>query len=433
MSLMWSGPSRALQFHMDLFRDAKIARDDIRQVVGAVDADARFVVEPETTDDYDRHTRAGGQFALKRSELSRLEAGRMSEPLRQRLILQTAMGDADHPILEDGNTVGIRRDDFSKVLEPGNIVQTRVMLDVEYDMLNRGSTYYISHNMAETVTSAAANMGNEMLYETDLPSDCGVIVFEYPLIFPDIHPDTGEVDDNIRIPYRAIGWCRSLVGVRDETGVMKHVPGITWCIWSERESYTAIHLPSLVAAGMNEPDIDSPIQRWRIDSSGWAFGRAWKQTDEIVHDVQTWNELHMGGVVHSSVARMRRWMLALFRLTWQRIFVPDTYLPTRAERRRSIQLSRPLEDGYIKVLKLRREVEPSYAPVERDAFDSRYNHRWVVEGHWRRQHYPSLGPARNADGSFNHDSHRLIKIEPYVKGPDFAPLVVGQQIVAVVR
>ena len=40
-----------------------------------------------------------------------------------------------------------------------------------------------------------------------------------------------------------------------------------------------------------------------------------------------------------------------------------------------------------------------------------YSHRWLVSGHFRHQWYPS------------EQTHKVIWIEPYVKGPEGTPLV----------
>ena len=92
-----------------------------------------------------------------------------------------------------------------------------------------------------------------------------------------------------------------------------------------------------------------------------------------------------------------------------------------------------LEDGYVKILRLRREVEAEARGENVDSDEWRRDHQWIVRGHPRRQWFPSLGPARNEDGSFNQDSHRLIWIEPHVAGNPYGPLVIGHNVVAAVR
>jgi hypothetical protein len=81
---------------------------------------------------------------------------------------------------------------------------------------------------------------------------------------------------------------------------------------------------------------------------------------------------------------------------------------------------------------LRREFEAEQSGrSETDGFY--FDHSWIVRGHWRRQWYPSLGPARNPDGSFNQDSHRLTWIEAHQSGNPMAPLVIGHEVTSAVR
>ena len=140
------------------------------------------------------------------------------------------------------------------------------------------------------------------------------------------------------------------------------------------------------------------------------------------------------GETHQTVAYVRRFMLALWRFCWQRILVPETYRPSRHETKRALRAGLTLEDGYVKVLRLRRHVEAELRGETVDAGDPlAYDHQWIVRGHPRRQWFPSLGPARNDDGSFNIDSHRLIWIEPHLKGNPYAPVVIGHNVTAIVR
>ena len=89
---------------------------------------------------------------------------------------------------------------------------------------------------------------------------------------------------------------------------------------------------------------------------------------------------------------IRRWLLAYFRWTWQRIVVSVPHHPDRAAGRRMDRAGFDLIDGYVKVMRLRRTVELK-AHGER-WMASTSDHQWIVRGHWRRQWYRSLGPAR---------------------------------------
>jgi hypothetical protein len=124
----------------------------------------------------------------------------------------------------------------------------------------------------------------------------------------------------------------------------------------------------------------------------------------------------------------RRWFLAFMRLCWQEIIVRHPTHASRAETRRWYRAKKPILD--YTVLRLRRVVDPLYkTPGGGVSLDIRIR----VRGHWRRQYYPALGHARNPDGTMNPDSHRLIWIEPFWRGPEDAPLGPLHSATSVVR
>jgi hypothetical protein len=275
------------------------------------------------------------------------------------------------------------------------------------------------------------------LFPTDLPCPRGLIVFEYPLLIPDLHPETGETVPGLDMPVRAIAWGQEKVFARKpDVEELEPFDGIWYTLYTDAEAWQSLfvasvkrELPDEYAAyeGLYSDTGDrDPV--WCIDTSGWAFGKSWKRSLD-----PSPRESYPQGEIHDTVARVRRFILALFRFQWQRILVPQIYKPTRHEAKRASRIGMKLEDGYIKVLRLRRhvEMEARGEHVEPDPFT--YDHQWLVRGHWRRQWYPSLGPARTDDGSFNYDAHRLVWIEPFVKGNPYGPLVVGHAVTAVVR
>jgi len=58
-----------------------------------------------------------------------------------------------------------------------------------------------------------------------------------------------------------------------------------------------------------------------------------------------------------------------------------------------------------------------HEPTDTDTTGPRLTHRFLVRGHWTHQPY---GP--------NRALRRLIYIEPYVKGPDGAPLTTRDKV-----
>lgn len=120
--------------------------------------------------------------------------------------------------------------------------------------------------------------------------------------------------------------------------------------------------------------------------------------------------------VRTSVLGLWSFIQAFFRLANQRIVLRDRTLGDRKSRRR-LQRMAPETPGVL-VVRLRRTRSANGGEGESEVEWSR---RWIVGGHWRNQHYPTLGPPEDPD------AHRQIWISPYVKGPDEKPLVLHSE------
>lgn len=89
------------------------------------------------------------------------------------------------------------------------------------------------------------------------------------------------------------------------------------------------------------------------------------------------------------------------------LVMTEERLPRQARRQRE----RELRVSNVKVLHLRRPKHP--LPDDHEPQDANYSHRFIVDGHWRKQPY---GPRANP-------TYKQIWISPYVKGPDDKPLI----------
>jgi hypothetical protein len=372
MSVTWSGPSRALQFHLDLFE--------------RVDMIQRFL---DSHQDVPFHTSI------------------MPVGMQQRQRLMTASTGME------GDSTAYRKDEPDKAWEQEAFSKAAHILLAERKALNEGETHYVSSNVMAAVVAASETMEPEALYETDLPCPSGLIVFETPWVHDDLHPKTGEIQSGLHMPVRAISWTVS--NVKTESGFQL---GVCYCLYADNESFQAIYLPSYkkVISGTEDLsdllDTSEQLKVWLTDTSGWSFGTNW--------DDEKYGTL---------VAVTRRFLLSYWRWTWQRILVPVNHTPSRAERKWIRKIKGSEEDGYIKVLRLRREIEHER---QKGDYVGIFDYQFVVRGHWRRQHYPKLGPAK-IDGEFNHESHRLVWIEPFIKGNPDGPLVLGHNITVAVR
>lgn len=398
-----NGPGAALRFHLELFEDVDDAWQSSKRL---------FTFDDE-----------GGTMApLFNGRPRRVNPAATHRVFQQRARLATASGAP----FEDGDSVSERKDVPGAELQPDNVLKALSSLGTERVMLNEGETHYVSHHIAETLWQAVENLEPEPLFPTDLPAKHGLIVFEYPQLVDDLHPDTGEVVPGLHVPIRAIGWAEleDGVGIPNESGDLVRTDGIMYFMYVDVDSWEEHYCTAYkeLIGDLPEDLIDAAhVQRhWLSDSSGWAYGLSWGSASN--HE---WSRK-----LPDHVARRRKWLLAYFRWTWQRLIQSDLYSPNRAERRMAARMKRPLQDGNIKVMHLRR-IERNY---EHDPeFKGALDHRFIVRLHKRRQHYPSLGPARLPDGSFNPDSHRIVWIMPYIKGPESGPLIVGHNVSVSVR
>lgn len=323
----------------------------------------------------------------------------------------------------DAATGSNQNDERVDLAAAGNVTRAVQIGHNEFRLLEDGVTHYVSAEMVDVVSGAADLAEPEPLFATDLPCPTGLAVLEQPLLLADLHPYTGVIDPRIVLPIRAIGWVfnPAIHSLSGETG-----PGITLIAYTDMDAYHTVYMPSLADIGMPEASAaDYAIQSglWLVEFNPWRFGSGWGDGGPSAIDANDVSDPNAIKVV-STVAYLRRWLLSLLRLMWQQIIVSDPGRIDRPTLRRMERagMDRSRRDDF-KVLRLRRVSRPHDDP----ASGHRLEHRVIVRGHWRQQYYPSLGPVGDLG------SYRRIFIDPYIKGPDDAPLVVKHAVTAVVR
>lgn len=290
----------------------------------------------------------------------------------------------------------------------------------EHKMLAQAVSHYVSAEVLDEVDEAAALAEPEPIYVTDLMVPNGFAVFERAVIFPDLDPDSGMPHPTVKVAVRAIGWTY-------EPEIFSNVlgdfgPGLSLFLYTTGPDYGDVYMRSLKEAKLQLPYDPEDVEQEGLlpmECIPWRFGAPWGARDVVAYTP---------GTVPQPVAMQRRWFLAFMRLMWQEIIVRHPQHVGRAETRRWYRAKKPILD--YTVLRLRREVDPLYrTPGGGVSLDIRIR----VRGHWRRQYMPSLGHARNPDGTLNPESHRLIWIEPHWRGPEDAPLGPLHSATSVVR
>lgn len=116
--------------------------------------------------------------------------------------------------------------------------------------------------------------------------------------------------------------------------------------------------------------------------------------------------------------RWGKFLGSLWTLMEQRIAVSRKERATRAESRRWMRMGNPAPSD-VRVITLRRVKVSTGDPADGEFVE--WQHRWIVNGHWRMQWYPTL------------NDHMPIWIAPYIKGPEDKPLVLKRDLRVLVR
>lgn len=162
--------------------------------------------------------------------------------------------------------------------------------------------------------------------------------------------------------------------------------------------------------------------RNRISGNGVGGDLVWSQwptltplhTDQITFGTALRGLVYEDQQVHETSDLAVDFVRTLWRFFQQTI---ASITRERAERPLRRQLARAkLPDTHVTVIDLRRSATrgDGHSEVE-------WSHRWLVRGHWRNQWYPS------------EETHRLIYINPFIKGPDGAPLLLRDKVYNLTR
>lgn len=316
------------------------------------------------------------------------------------------------PTIAEGTTIVGRQQMMNS--ERSTIVGCGLALR-EAEMLSAATTHYVSAEVINEVTAAAELASPEPLWRTDVFTPAGFAVLETPLIIEDFDPDSGATSDQFHVWIRAIGWhVHPGIARKDEDGSMFTLgDGVTLFTYTTDLDWHDGYEQDLIKGDRDVPEI--PFDRTYVlpvEVAPWRFGTVWTTRSDV---------RHKPGTVPGPVGFQRRWFMAFMRLCFQQIIVRHPHHPKRPEARRWEQLStrkgKPILD--YSVLRLRREVDPSYRPEHTGA---PLEYQQKVRGHWKHTYIRSLGPARLPDGTMNPESHRLIWVESYWRGPEDGPV-----------
>jgi hypothetical protein len=329
--------------------------------------------------------------------------------------------DATHRFLQVYNDDTRRRTEMSRAVLDDAIDQWS---RAEERIWNHAPTIVLDPKVHEFVTEASAYMPSAPLLEEVIPSPAGVVMmpgFEHIL---DYSSTVDHAADQHVVPVIAIGWVMSeqvqRAGSEDVGG------GVDIFLYSSKQW-------AAVMGGSAKWLTDYPSQFVTIDRTPWAYGVPWRAPKddneasarlEVVNGERKYIEgifTDEGVIVADDhVARLRRFLLALWSFMADEIVVPkrvDLPRPNMKRLVRSGHMAEIPEDGALRIIQLRRYADDG---IERehdpDAEPPFWSHRWYVRPHWRRL-----------------ASGRVTYVRGHIKGPEDRPLVLKNDIMAVRR
>jgi hypothetical protein len=294
--------------------------------------------------------------------------------------------------------------------------------------LEVGETFYVAPHMLDLARGAGESMPDEAIVIEDLPTMAGFMWLPKPLGYMDIR---GRFLTTNALVWAAVGGIVEVymltdkddktdmmnVLLREDLGdafarlpkfSMSHLAAFQFGQPLPRgvTMATLVDRPDLVSYFRDSEGNLSMFSPEAVDLHGIAKGATTNDKGESTVPV------HSTGRDPTSAT-----LLALWRLMQQPIVdlsVLDTPRPLRRQLRRA-----GLPDQRVTVIELRRREGVPHP--EGEGVD--WQHRWIVRGHWRKQ------PCK-VEGEW---SHRVIWIDPYVKGPEDKPLIMRDRVNALLR
>lgn len=275
--------------------------------------------------------------------------------------------------------------------------------------VNRSETVFISREMCDLIEHAASTMPDIPIQEDNLMWKKAFIFFERPIkLNTTVEDDPGPDVFTQAIQFEVTGKVGQAESYERAHGdvMMFDVPGVEYA----RGIYHTTFVP-VTSTPYSYNELGSRL--FPYDMSAWTFGKKWKT---VPMGTET-----TSGLVDESLSEQRKLLLATNLIAQQHISVRTSQKGIRQQRRRVDRMDKPLPNfGNITYVTLRRARETSDSDLQRDgAFE--YSHRFVVQGFWRHQWYPSKG------------EHHLIWIDPFIKGPADKPLIIKDKVYKLVR
>lgn len=267
--------------------------------------------------------------------------------------------------------------------------------------------FYVTADMTELVTQAAAAKPRYQVFADKLPAPVGFVVYGKPYC---VVPPEGLAPGQ-RVELTAALWAP----VPDTGGTASGPqPGIMVVTLQDSDVLLWTQPVSHLTVGASPSALRSVLEGMRRQYGPIAYHEEYP----LPYGDQPWDE--QGLVVQNGAiaAMMTTWTLMGQRLT------EESPAPVpRHVRKAAARAGRP--EPKVRLVDLRRrrrgDVLPADEQVERDGEPKRkYTKRWPVKGYgyWRNTWYPSK----------QRHEEQFVWVPEYMKGPEGAPLVGGERV-----
>lgn len=313
-------------------------------------------------------------------------------------------------------------DGFSQLSEQHRLEFAKQFVDIEHTYVSEAQTIYVSDAIIDEIQYAANKMPDNVLLEQDVFVPNGLIILETPMIYE------LPVDDNEIIETWSIGAIHFLSNAEGQRlrpkSVIEGLNGIRATLYGNWLKTHNVKLNETLAYNHDtrEPEFyksDGTISTITNDfiksllgdhtpMTQWGFLLQEKAQGTPRHHIDaTYYEYGVEGDYSREIASIKKFLLALFRMTYSYL-EPENTPVERHTRKRAERANRKIpENGYLTVLKLRRT---EYEHGETKHNSPKYAFR--VRGHWRNQYYPTKGEVGNPN------AYRHVYVNDYIKGKD---------------
>lgn len=288
-----------------------------------------------------------------------------------------------------------------QVRPPGPLPDSALHLAAAEHHRIGGELYWVSAEMTDLARHAGRQLTHLELYEHDLPSSTGFLVFERPM--------ATVTSAGIDLEIVAVSWGILTPPLLVREGDYEAPVGADWAqqkaVWftfySDPHGFVDAHARRLSGIA----DTADAQVAW-LRQVGPVM-----PDNELIWALGQPEDVPAGDDITSAWGQT---VIAAWLLMQQPLTAHSTESAPRPARRRLQRAGLP--DGQVRLVHVRR---PQRTPAhQRDKHGGReYSVRWWVEGHWRRYH---CGPG----------GHRIERrwISPYLAGPDDKPIQGSQRV-----